>query len=637
MISEHLYLFSRLLLFSFLSSLTLAFLLTPPVMGLGRWLGMMDEPNERRIHTRPTPRCGGLAVFMAFTTTMFLLTTVVKFAPINPELCRWIQTILPVTIPLLLLGLIDDKWEISPLVKLLGQLTVAVFAWTAGLQIGKMMGFGIPPLVDLGLTVFLYLAAMNAYNLIDGMDGVASGLAAITSLGLCGLNIVLGNEGMAAVCLALTGACIGFLRYNFHPARVFLGDTGSLYLGFLLMSITLGSQSRSTAAILFIVPILTMGVPMIDTGLAIWRRSVRKAIYPERKGRVSEADKDHLHHRLARKGLTQRRVAITLYAIQATLFGIGLLWLLLQSYRMAIFTVAFFVGSYVLLRYLASLEMTDSGRWIVDGIGRPGRTQFYSSMLPFLDILFLSGSLVILSWLLAPDFRQLALNRVIREYAAPIIGGPVILLWATKYYRIQWTRSRALDFFYFGLIALTGIVFGVAVSPIPLQYTLRHTLLFTQLLISTAVPCMLFLRIFPRLAQDMLHFHERQASTWEEEKLPRVLIYGAGYGFTLITRAESFEVTSKRRQYHLIGLIDDDPQLRGRVVHGHPILGALQDLETLCIQHDIDEIIVSTSLKQENSERLMEVADLLNLKVTKSIFANQILRDRHVESLTSPS
>src|SRR5690606_24322518 len=129
-----------------------------------------------------------------------------------------------------------------------------------------------------------------------------------------------GNTGMAVLCFALTGACLGFLRYNFHPARVFLGDTGSMYVGFLLMSLTLVAHNRTTAAIMMIIPLLTMGVPLIDTGLAIWRRSVRRAMDPEKKGRVSNADKDHLHHRLARKGFTQRRVAVTLYSIQAVLF-----------------------------------------------------------------------------------------------------------------------------------------------------------------------------------------------------------------------------------------------------------------------------------------------------------------------------
>ena len=632
MLTDLLQTYGQLLLFAFFASLALSYVLTPPVMSLCRVLKIMDEPNDRRIHTKPTPRCGGLAVFAAFSGTLLLLISVVNFPQINEATREFVTRVLPVTLPLIVLGMVDDRWEISPLVKLLGQLTVAGLAWASGMQIGKFMGNEMHLALDVSLTVLLYLGAMNAYNLIDGMDGVAGGLAAITSLGLCGLNVVVGNEGMAAISLAVTGACLGFLRYNFHPARIFLGDTGSLYIGFILMSLTLGSQSRATATVLFIIPLLTMGVPMIDTGLAIWRRSVRKAIYPERKGKVSRADKDHLHHRLARKGLTQRRVALLLYAIQASVFIIGLSWVFLQNYRIAIFTVAFFVGSYVVLRYLASLEMTDSGRWIVDGIRRPGRLQLYNSCMPFLDVLFLSGSLALLAWLLSADFKLLGLNRLIQETAAPVIGVPMIFIWATRYYRLQWTRARAVDFFYFGLVAFAGVAIGVAISPLPLQHSLRHTLLFTLVILSLSIPFLLFLRIFPRLVQDMLHLYERQHST-PEQKGNRVLIYGAGYGFTLITRAESFEGTQSRRHYRLVGLIDDDPNLKERVIHGHPVLGIGMDLVELCIEHEIDEIIVSTTLQPHSLEHLMEVSDQLDLKVSQSQFANKILRERHAPAL----
>jgi hypothetical protein len=255
---------------------------------------------------------------------------------------------------------------------------------------------------------------------------------------------------------------------------------------------------------MLIIPLLTMGVPMLDTGLAIWRRSVRRAIDPQGKNRVSSADKDHLHHRLARKGLTQRRVAVLLYSIQALVFGVGLLWVFMQNYRMAIFTVAFFVGSYVGLRFLASLEMNDSGRWIVDGIRRPGRMQLFSSLMPMMDIAILSASLLVLSWLLADQCPQLAIGRLIRETAPPVVGGPMILIWATRYYRLQWTRARALEFFFFGLIATAGLLIGIAISPIPVQQSLRLTLLISLVLMSLTVPQMIFLRAIPRLAQDML-------------------------------------------------------------------------------------------------------------------------------------
>ncbi|MEX2605973.1 MAG: hypothetical protein WD708_01400 [Kiritimatiellia bacterium] len=613
--------------FALCCSLVISYLLTPLVIKIGFAFGFIDQPDERRIHKNPTPRCGGLSVFFAFSLTAILLCCANLFTLSRPSNHLWVTSVLMVSLPLIGIGLIDDRWEIKPQYKLLGQFLIGLLAWEQGLNLGNMLGMPMTVGVDMAATVFLYIAAMNAYNLIDGMDGVAAGLGAITALGLSALNLILGNEMMAALCLALSGSCLGFLRYNFHPARVFLGDTGSMYIGFMLMAMTLASQSRSTAAIMLIIPLLTMGVPMLDTGLAIWRRSVRRAIDPKGKSRVSTADKDHLHHRLARKGLTQRRVAMILYAIQAAVFGVGLLWVFLQSYRMAIFTVAFFVGSYVGLRFLASLEMSDSGRWIVDGIRRPGRMQLFSSLMPMLDILILSSSLLVLSWLLSDTCPQLAIGRLIRETAPPLVGGPMILIWATRYYRLQWTRARAIEFFFLGLIATAGLLIGLAISPIPLQQPLRFTLLVALVLMSLTIPQMIFLRAIPRLVQDMYHLYDRKQKTIDDETKNRVLIYGAGFGYTLITRAESFADSARRKDYFLVGLVDDDPYLRGRLVNGHAVLGTGAELEQLIKAHAVDEILVSTVLSPENKQYLLETADKMNVRVSQSLIQNQVLRD----------
>lgn len=625
--ASNLQIYLELLSFGFLSALVISYVITPAVIRIGFSLGMVDQPDERRIHQHPTPRCGGLAVFIAYSATLAMLCCWLRFPQITPDCKSWILSVLPVSLPLIFIGMVDDRWEIKPAFKLLGQIFVGFLAWEQGINLGRLMGITMPTILDAAATVFLFVAAMNAYNLIDGMDGVAGGLGAITALGLGALNLIIGNEGMAVLCFALTGACLGFLRYNFHPARVFLGDTGSMYIGFVLMSLTLVSQSRTTAAIMLIIPLLTMGVPLIDTGLAIWRRSVRRAMDPEKKGRVSSADKDHLHHRLARKGLTQRRVAVTLYVIQAVLFAVGLLWVFMQNYRIAIFTIAFFAGTYVVLRYLASLEMNDSGRWIVDGIRRPGRMQVYSSFMPLADIVILFLSLFLLSWLLSADDKELALGNLIRESAAPVIGCPMILVWATRHYRMQWTRARALDFFSLGFVLTAGILIGIAISPLPFQHNLKETLVISMVLLSVAVPAMVIFRAFPRLVQDMLQYHDRKNTHFGDAPQNRVLIYGAGYGYTLITRAESFDDSSRKNAYCLVGLIDDDPYLRGRLVHGHQVLGSLTDLPNLIDKHHINEVLVSTDLHLGNQILLMKIAKEKKLRVTQRIFNQNILHN----------
>ncbi|MDF3127687.1 hypothetical protein P0Y35_00615 [Kiritimatiellaeota bacterium B1221] len=629
---DHIISYLEFIGFGFLCAMVISFLLTPLVMRVGNTLGFVDHPDERRIHSKPTPRCGGVAVFIAYSLTVMFICRFMDVEPQDSSIRIWVKSIIPVSIPLIIIGLIDDRWEIKPIFKLLGQILVGALAWDQGINLGKLLGLEFPIVLDAAATIFLYVAAMNAYNLIDGMDGVAGGLAAITSFGLGTLNLIIGNEGMAVMCFALTGSCLGFLRYNFHPARIFLGDTGSMYIGYLLMSLTLVAHSRTTAAIMMIVPLLTMGVPMIDTGLAIWRRSVRRAMDPEKKLRVSVADKDHLHHRLARRGFTQRRVAITLYCIQALLFAVGLLWVFVRDYRMAIFTIAFFAGTYVVLRYLASLEMNDSGRWIVDGIRRPGRMQIYRSFMPIFDVTILSIAIFFLSWILSVDYPELSMGRLMRETAPPLVGGAMILIWATRYYRLQWTRARAIDFFSLGLIITAGITVGIAISPLPLHHTIRETILFSLVILTLSVPPMVIFRAIPRLTQDLLQYHDRKSNHTENDTQHRVLIYGAGYGYTLITRAESFDDSKRKQHYCLVGLIDDDPYLRGRVVHGHQVLGTLQNLKDLVKEKNVSEIMVSTQLSESNKTELLQIAEEINLKVTLRLFSNQVLRDLSLAS-----
>ncbi len=619
------------MLFQALNPLLLAFalaaafglMLTPLAMRLGRRLGLVDIPGGRRQHLNPTPRSGGLAVFTAYHLGIFMLCFLGITCGQNPEFHQWSLQVLWVSIFVVGFGLVDDRFEISPLLKLLGQFLASAAAWYFGLRVERLTGIELNPLVDFSATVFLFLAGMNAYNLIDGMDGLASGLATVTAIGLGSLNIVMGNTEMALACFALAGACVGFLRYNFHPAKVFLGDTGSMFIGFLLIAITLGSTARSAATVMLIVPLLTLGVPMIDTALAIWRRSLRKSYTPG--ARISQGDHDHLHHRLARSGLTQRRVAIILYTIQAAVFGVGMVILFEQSYRIAILTSTFFISSYVLIRYLASLEMTDSGRLIVDGIRRPGYRKLFASLMPFMDIGILLFGFYLVHLIGSGLFLHLSFGRLMREVAPLVIAAPVILFWAANFYQPMWTKARATDYFYFNLIATVSVIIGISMSPLPAHHTLQETLAFTMVYALLVLPPIVGLRTFPRLVQDLLHFHMRQSRRHGEKIQKRVLIYGAGFGYTLLNRAESYDDSHHRKYYHLVGLIDDDPDLRHRRVHGHPILGTFADLPSLLEKQGIREIVVTCKLPPERMRALTDLAESLQVRVRQNLFTEEIL------------
>jgi UDP-N-acetylmuramyl pentapeptide phosphotransferase/UDP-N-acetylglucosamine-1-phosphate transferase len=611
------------LLLAFVTACVLGLSFTPLAMRLGRHLGLMDIPGGRRQHLNPTPRSGGLAVFGAYHLSILILCLLGITCNILPAFHQWSLQVFWVSLLVVVFGLIDDRFEVSPLLKLFGQILVAAAAWSFGLRLESLIGFQLHILVDFFATLLLFLAGMNAYNLIDGMDGLASGLATVTAVGLGSLNILMGNPEIATACFVLAGACVGFLRYNFHPARVFLGDTGSMFIGFLLIALTLGSTGRSAATVMLIVPLLTLGVPLIDTALAIWRRTLRKSYIPGT--RISQGDQDHLHHRLARSGLTQRRVAIMLYSIQASVFIIGMVILFGQNHRIAILTITFFISSYVLIRYLAGLEISDSGRLIVDGIRRPGYRKLFASLMPFMDVGILLLGFYAVHAIGAGLFLRLSLGRLIREVAPLVVAGPVILFWAANFYQPMWTKARAADYFYFNLIAAVSVVIGISMSTLPTHHTLQETLAFNMVYSLLVLPLIVGLRIFPRLVQDLLHFHLRQSKRHGHTFQKRVLIYGAGFGYTLLNRAESYDDSHHRKYYHLVGLIDDDPDLRNRKIHGHSVLGTFSELPRILETQAISEIVVTCKLTPDRRAALASLAETHQVRVRQNLFTETVL------------
>lgn len=296
----------------------LSLIVTPWVIRLAQRLGAVDEPEQRKVHTLPMPRLGGLAVYLSFTATVLITQ--------------------PLTLPVLglllgaslivLLGVWDDVRGISPWVKLVGQLLAAAALIPFGIHFEFLTNpFG--GIIYLGLwgiplTIFWVVAVTNAVNLIDGLDGLASGTALIAALTLAVVAFTLENTAVVAVSLVLVGAVLGFLRYNFHPARVFLGDTGSMFLGFTLATLAIMGLTKGPTALSVIIPILILGIPLTDTAFAIFRR------YRNRTS-IFHPDKEHLHHRLLGAGLSHRGAVLALYGVNLVLGGSAVLLTILST------------------------------------------------------------------------------------------------------------------------------------------------------------------------------------------------------------------------------------------------------------------------------------------------------------------
>ena len=293
----------------FVAAACLSLLLTPPVIALARRLRIVDRPAARKVHRGETPRTGGIAIYFA---VVLPFVAVLLGQGVGTEAYGKVVALLIGASIAFGVGVADDVRSLPPRCKLLLQILAALIAFSGGIQI-ENAGLPVVGEVFLGwaalpVTVFWFLLIINGLNLIDGLDGLAAGITFFASLILL---IVWGNAGTTAVGLALAalaGATLGFLRYNFHPASVFLGDGGSYFLGYTLAALSILGSIKSEATVAILIPVIALGVPVIDTVWAPLRRFILGQ-------RLFHPDMDHIHHRLLKLGYTQRRAVLLLYAI----------------------------------------------------------------------------------------------------------------------------------------------------------------------------------------------------------------------------------------------------------------------------------------------------------------------------------
>lgn len=286
-----------------IAALVLALFFVPLAMKLAYKIGAVDKPNARKVHTKIMPRMGGLGIYLAY------IIVVLATQKMNMQLAG---LLLGSTI-LVVLGIFDDMKDLNAKFKLLIQILAAVIVMAFGVRIEFMTNvFGgeaiYLDILSLPITLLWIVGITNAINLIDGLDGLAGGIATIAALSMAVVGWIYGQYLMASMAIILAGATMGFLRYNFHPAKVFMGDTGSLFLGFNLSVLAIMGVAKSVTFISLAAPVLVLGVPIFDTFFAILRRKMNhKPIFA--------ADKDHLHHRLLGMGFSHRKTVLIIYAI----------------------------------------------------------------------------------------------------------------------------------------------------------------------------------------------------------------------------------------------------------------------------------------------------------------------------------
>jgi UDP-GlcNAc:undecaprenyl-phosphate/decaprenyl-phosphate GlcNAc-1-phosphate transferase len=291
---------------AFLIALIVAYIITPGVISLAIKMGAMDAPDPRKVHKKPIPRLGGIGIYLAFMVAVLFTVDITQ---------EMLGLLIGGTV-IAVVGIVDDFKNLPAKVKLLGQIIAACILVAFDIRIDFISDpfgdFYYLEYLAVPATVFWIVGLTNTVNLIDGLDGLAAGVSMIAAATILLVALQQGFVLVAVLTAALAGSAMGFLHYNFNPAKIFMGDTGSMFLGFMLAGISIIGAVKSAATIALIVPILALGLPILDTTFAIVRRY--RGGVP-----IFKPDRGHLHHRLLDLGFTQRQAVLLMYVISGVL------------------------------------------------------------------------------------------------------------------------------------------------------------------------------------------------------------------------------------------------------------------------------------------------------------------------------
>ncbi len=591
------------------TSLVLALVLTPLVRLLARRLGFVAKPKTDRWHKKPTAMMGGVAIYLSVIISVLFFTPQTTYSSV----------ILLASSFLFLVGLVDDIIHVKPYQKLIGQVLGSAFVVYYGLTLPWTGSI----LVNMALAIFWLIGITNAINLLDNMDGLASGIAIIAA-GFLALSFVsTGQFEEALMLVAFAGALLGFLVFNSNPASIFMGDCGSMFVGFFLASSALvnvsGGRTRSFLPVLA-VPILVLFIPIFDTTFVTVLRKL--------SGRAaSQGGRDHTSHRLVALGMSERHAVWMLYGFAALS---GLLALVVQRSRLDVSLAAIAAFSIVLTLvgvYLAGVKVYDQTDEAAAFKDKP----LYAFLVDvsykrrIFEVL-LDVVLIILSYwgAYAINFApgSTAWQLFIRTLPVLVfVKMPVFL--AMGVYRGLWRYTSVGDL----IVFLKAVTISSVASLMVVLFAFRFEGYSRAVFVIDGVLMFLFLagsRMAFRLFRQML-----PANSWQDGK--RVLIYGAGDGGELLLRE-----LRNNSELHLspIGFLDDDPSKSGKVIHGLKVFDSNGDLSRVCEQQGVDEIVIS-SLKM-SEQRLDEILKTCSERQIAVRRMRIVIEELNVQKSTGP-
>ncbi|MBR2345783.1 MAG: hypothetical protein IKA71_08385 [Lentisphaeria bacterium] len=554
-------------------------------------LGFIDAPGGRHIHARIVPRGGGIAIVLSVLVTM-----VAYAAAGRNELA--VTLLKSGTLPgalIVMTGIIDDRIGLKSYVKLIAQIIAAVLIWYGLDRELTVFGWVLPWYISLAVTVLWVVGVINAFNMIDGLDGLAAGLATIS--GIClSVWFISRQSQMALFMLIFVGACAGFLRYNFSPAKIFLGDTGSMFLGLFLAVSGAGTLDYTVTATTLLLPPLMIGVPIFDMMLAVWRRSIRKKINPEAAG-LMDADSDHLHHRLLRRTQSHSRAAMIMYVLSAVFALLAIILLFARDRCSAVAFVVLTLTLLVMLRNFAVVELYDSVTFLRKSLLYFRKSLLCSAVHPLVDLVMITFSATIFCFSLLHRF---SLNFILLAVL------PVLLVLAVgSSYRIYWLRAAVRDRLRLFFITLLGT--GVSVALICWIYLKRNAEPDITKFVMGALLFMLMTALLLSFERFLLHYME---GFWlshfmldnSGDKKERVLLAGRG---VMLRLGGLYFNNSQRtsRNSQVVGIVGEVSGMPREF--DTPVLGKIEDLPEIYRSVPFDRVlIIDAGLTAEEREKI---------------------------------
>ncbi len=583
-------------------------------------VGLIDLPRGRHQHAKAVPRGGGIAIIISFFISLGLLYLNIGK---DPQLVKAFQAFTPFLIPALAIfitGILDDRFELRSIVKLLVQVGIAVYLYFSNNGIHVLMGTELPIYIGMPLTICWVVGIVNAFNLIDGLDGIAAGLASISAIAMAlwGALTVNANPVSIVILLIFCGSCLGFLRYNFSPAKIFMGDTGSMFIGLFFAYISMTESTKAITITSLLVPLMAIGIPIFDVFLAIWRRFFRRYIKHDQSVSIMEGDHDHLHHRIMKEQGSQRRTAYIIYSLAVLLTLCSMTTVFLEEHLPSLIFVVVLIAIFCIIKY-AHIEILDTISSVANGFSVPHRNFILTALHPIIDTVLVltafSISILVIPTVLEKPFALL--NILI------FVGPFTCCLCLSGIYQTFWLRAGIAQYYKLlrlcvlsGLIGFTVISLGVHrynFIGIDIQTFTSFYLLFFLLSCMFITGERFLLRYLESFGFRKMLIKNRAA----DKVVQKAMIYGGGL-FCRLYLTNIYSGTLNNKMIDVCGIIDDDFALHHLSVYGFKVRGGIKDLETIYAKTPFDRIVIALKdIPEEREKIILDFAQKKNITVQR--------------------